>query len=89
MVLGFGMDLASRIDVLLIDLREAREKLDRAEKSLADGRASITARDARLGGAHELLRAHHRVQEARRLVDEASGALEIEKVSLADRRPAN
>ena len=82
------MDLASRIDELLIELRQARAQLDRAERLLADSRAGITARDARLGGAHELLRAHHQVQEARRLVEEASGALETEKASL-DRRPAN
>jgi hypothetical protein len=83
------VDLVSRIDELLIELRQARARLDHAEKLLADGRAGITARDARLGGAHELLRAHHEVEEARRLVEEASGALEIEKASLADRRPAN
>lgn len=83
------MDLASRIDELLIELRQARTQLDRAERLLADGRASITARDARLGGAHEILRAHHQVQEARRLIEEASGALEMEKASLADRRPPN
>jgi hypothetical protein len=83
------VDLVSRIDGLLIELHQARAQLDRAEKLLADGRDSITARDARLGGAHELLRAHHQVQEARRLVEEASGALEIERVSLADRRPAH
>ena len=76
------MDLASRIDEMLIELRKARGQLDRAERLLADGRAGITARDARLGGAHELLRAHHQVQEARRLVEEASGALEMEKASL-------
>jgi hypothetical protein len=83
------VDLVSRIDQLLIELRQARAQLDRAEKLLADGRASITPRDARLGGAHELQNAHHRVEEARRLVEEASGALEIEKASLADRGPAN
>lgn len=83
------MDLTSRIDALLIELRQARTQLDSAEKLLADGRAGITARDARLGGAHVILRAHHQVQEARRLVEEASGALETERASLADRRPAN
>ena len=83
------MDLASRIDEMLIELRQARTQLDRAEKLLADSRSGISARDARLGGAHELLRAHHRVEEARRLVGEASDALEIERASLADRRPAN
>jgi hypothetical protein len=83
------VDLASRIDELLIELGQARTQLDRAEKLLAGGRASITARDARLGGAHELLRAHHQVQEARRLIEEASGALEIERASLADHRPPN
>ena len=83
------MDLVSRIDELLIELRQARAQLDRAEKMLAHGRAGITARDARLGGAHELLRAHHRVEEARRLIDEASGALEIERAALSDPRPAN
>ena len=83
------MDLASRIQEMLIELEKARGQLDRAERLLAEGRASITARDARLGGAHELLRAHHQVQEARRLVQEASGALEIERASLADRRPPN
>jgi len=83
------VDLVSRIDALLIELRQARAQLDRAEKLLADGRASITPRDARLGGAHELLHAHHQVEEARRLVEEAAGALEFEKASLADRRPAN
>jgi hypothetical protein len=83
------VDLASQIDELLIELRQASTQLDRAEKMLADGRAGITARDARLGGAHELLRAHHRVQEARRLIEEASGALEIERAALSDRRPPN
>jgi hypothetical protein len=83
------VDLVSRIDELLIELGQARRQLDRAETLLDDGRAGITARDARLGGAHALLRAHHQVQEARRLVDEASGALEIEKASVADRRPPN
>jgi hypothetical protein len=83
------VDLASRIAALLIELRQARAQLDRAEKLLADGRAGITARDARLGGAHELLRAHHQVQEARRLIEEASGALESEQAALTDRRPAN
>ena len=77
------------MDALLIELRQARAQLDRAEKMLAEGRAVITARDARLGGAHEILRAHHRVQEARRRIEEASGALEMEKAALADRRPAN
>ena len=83
------MDLVSRIDEMLIELRQARTQLDRAEKLLADGRAGITARDARLGGAHEILRAHHQVQEARRLIEEASGALELERASLADPRPPN
>jgi hypothetical protein len=83
------VDLPARIDEMLVELEQARAQLDRAEKLLADGRAAITARDARLGGAHELLRAHHQVQEARRLVEEASGALAAEKASLADRRPAN
>ena len=50
----FDVDLGARIDELLIELRQARAQLDRAEKLLADGRAGITARDARLGGAHEL-----------------------------------
>lgn len=83
------MDLPSRIDRLLVELGQARDQLDRAEKLLAEGRASITPRDARLGGAHELLNAHHRVEEARRLVQQASEALEMEKAALADRRPAN
>lgn len=83
------MDLVSRIEELLVELRQARAQLDRAESLLADSRSSITARDARLGGAHALLGAHHKVGEARRLVEGASEALEMEKVSLADRRPAN
>ena len=74
---------------MLVELRQARTQLDRAEKLLADGRVGITARDARLGGAHEILRAHHQVQEARRLIEEASGALELEKAALADPRPPN
>lgn len=83
------MDLVSRIEELLIELRQARAKLDRAERLLAESRGTITARDARLGGAHVLLRAHHEVHEARRLVEEASGALETERASLAAGRPAN
>jgi len=86
---AFDVDLAARIDALLVELRQARTQLDRAEKLLADGRAVITARDARLGGAHEISSAHHQVQEARRLIDEASGSLELERASLADRRPPN
>lgn len=83
------MDIVSRIDELLIELRQARAQLDRAERLLADSRASITARAARLGGAHGFLSALHQVEEARRLLEEASGALEIEKATLADCRPAN
>jgi hypothetical protein len=83
------MDLVSRIDALLIELGQARAQLDRAEKLLADGRAGIAPRDARLGGAHEILRAHHQVQEARRLIAEASEALEMEKAELTDPRPPN
>jgi len=79
------MDLASRIEELLVELRQARAQLDRAGGLLADSRAGITARDARLGGAHELLRAHHNVEEARRLIEEATSALEIEQKSLSDR----
>lgn len=36
------MDLVSRIDELLIELRQARAQLDRAERLLADSRASGT-----------------------------------------------
>jgi len=32
-----------------------------------------------------LLRAHHNVEEARRLIEEATSALEIEQKSLSDR----
>jgi hypothetical protein len=88
-MLGLGVDLCTRIEALLIELRQARADLDRAETLLAEARSTITARDARLGGAHELLRAQQRVEEARRLVTAASGALEMEKASLADRRPPN
>jgi hypothetical protein len=83
------VDLVSRMEALLIELRQARAQLDRAEKLLADSRTSISPRDARLGGAHELLRAHHQVEEARRLVEDASRALEIEKAALTNHRPAN
>jgi len=82
------MDLVTRIEALLLDLRQAREQLDRADTMLADSRSGINARDARLGGAHELLSAHHKIEEARRLIDEASSDLEIEKASLSD-RPAH
>jgi hypothetical protein len=83
------VDLVSRIEEMLVELRQARTQLDRAEKLLGGGRAGISARDARLGGAHEIQRAHHQVQEARRLIEEASGALELEKASLVDPRPPN
>ena len=79
------MDLVSRMEELLIELRQARAQLDRAEILLADRRSHITAREARLGGAHELLHAQHEVEEARRRVKEAAAALEIEKESLRDR----
>ena len=81
------MDLVTRFEALLIELRQARAQLDRAEGLLASSRAGITARDARLGGAHELQSAHHKIEEARRLVDEARADLEIERASLSDRRP--
>jgi hypothetical protein len=78
------MDLVARIEGLLVELGQARAQLDRAESLLAGSRSGITPRDARLGGAHELLAAHHKVQEARRLIDEATADLEIEKASLSD-----
>ena len=83
------MDLTERIDLLLVELTQARAQLDRAGKLLADSRSTITARDARLGGAHEMLSAHHKVNEARRLIDEARAGLEIEKAALSDPRPPN
>jgi hypothetical protein len=83
------MDLVTRFEALLIELRHARAQLDRAESLLSDSRAGITARDARLGGAHEILAAHHKVEEARRLIEEARADLEREKASLPDRRPAH
>ncbi len=86
MVLRFAMDLVNRIESLLVELGQARAQLDRAESLLSDSRSGITARDARLGGAHELLAAHHKVQEARRLIDEARSDLEIEKATLSDPR---
>ncbi len=82
------MDLASRMDAMLLELRAAEARLTRAERMLAEGRASITARDARLGGAHELAQAQHDVEEARRLVDEASSALAQERAALSP-RPAD
>ena len=83
------MDLAERIDLLLAELTQARAQLDRAGRLLADSRSTITARDARLGGAHEVLSAHHKVDEARRLIDEARADLEIERASLSDPRTPN
>lgn len=79
---AFGMELADRIDAMLLELRDAQTKLERAERLLAEGRARITPRDARLGGAHELAHAQHEVEEARRLVDEATAALAVEKAAL-------
>ena len=76
------MDMAARIEEMLVELQDARARLERAEKLLADGRAAVSARDLRLGGAHELARAQHDVGEARRLVNEASAALENERDAL-------
>jgi DNA-binding transcriptional LysR family regulator len=39
--------------------------------------------------AAEVLSAFHKVDEARRLIDEARADLEIEKASLSDHGPAN
>ena len=76
------MDLASRIDAMIVELHEAQARLVRAEQQLADGRSAVSARDLRLGGAHELARAQHDVEEARRLVDQASAALAAERAAL-------
>jgi len=83
------MNLVGRIEQLLLELGQARAQLDRAGTLLADSRSGLSARDARLGGAHELLSASHKVEEARRLIDEASADLEIERLSLSDRLPPN
>jgi hypothetical protein len=77
------MDLASRIDAMIVELHDAEARLERAERLLAEGRAAVTARDLRLGGAHELARAQHDVEEARRKVDEASAALALERAALS------
>jgi hypothetical protein len=79
------MDLDARIEQMLLELGDARRQLERAERMLADGRASITARDARLGGAHELAHAQHEVEVARRRVEQASQALETERAALPPR----
>lgn len=76
------MDLTARIEEMLIELQDAQDRLARAEELLAAGRASVSARDLRLGGAHELARAQHDVAEARRLVTEAAAALEHERAAL-------
>jgi hypothetical protein len=83
------MDLVGRIEQLLLELAQARAQLDKAGTLLAESRSGISARDARLGGAHEMLSASHKVDEARRLIDEARADLEIERQSLSDRRPPN
>jgi hypothetical protein len=83
------MDLLERIERLLLELTQARAQLDRAGTLLAESRSGISARDARLGGAHELLSASHKVHEARRLIDEARADLDIERQSLSDPRPPN
>ena len=82
------MDLAARIDEMLIELHDAEARLERAEQLLADGRAAVSARDLRLGGAHELARAQHDVGEARKRVTEATAALEHERAALPA-RPAH
>jgi hypothetical protein len=82
------MDLGARIEAMLLELDQARDRLAKVERLLADGRASITARDARLGGAHQLAQAQHAVDEARRLVTEASDALQVEMAALPP-RPAH
>jgi len=79
------MDLASRIEELLVELRQARAVMPARLSASRPPARSSWARDARLGGAHELLRAHHNVEEARRLIEEATSALEIEQKSLSDR----
>ena len=76
------MDLAARIERMLVELQDAEARLERAEQLLADGRAAVSARDLRLGGAHELARAQHDVIEARRLVTEATAALAHERDAL-------
>jgi hypothetical protein len=82
------MDLASRIDAMIVELHDAEVRLERAERMLEQGRAAVTARDLRLGGAHELARAQHDVEEARRLVDEATAKLAVERAALV-RPPAH
>ena len=77
------MDLVSRMDAMLVELRAAEARLAGAERLLEEGRASITAREARLGGAHELAQAQHDVEEARRMVDEACAALAHERAALS------
>ena len=78
-----AMDLASRMDAMLLELRAAEARLAGAERLLVEGRANIGAREARLGGAHELAQAQHEVEEARRMVDEASTALAHERAALS------
>ena len=82
------MDLDARIEQMLLELEQAGERLATVERLLADGRASITARDARLGGAHELGHAQHAVDQARKLLGEASEALRAERDALPP-RPAH